>query len=221
MAISLASAVRVLGRNRRISLHSFDVAAPDRVVVNPIVRSDAQYPLDLAELFGVALGFGLSAPACLAILDLVHGSARELQPASAHWEWLVPPGALPGLILPSWTVNWTDFSSRLTPHAASELACGLVPIPILIAGLITHGRELVKKIKWELVLLLLVLLLSMIPTAGLFRWSFRWLPFFHLVLAICAAEALRVRSGSAIPATAALALVVLTAIAISILRADG
>jgi hypothetical protein len=87
--------------------------------------------------------------------------------------------------------------------------------------LITHGRELVKKIKWELVLLLLVLLLSMIPTAGLFRWSFRWLPFFHLVLAICAAEALRARSGSAIPATAALALVVLTAIAMSILRAAG
>ena len=49
-------------------------------------------------LFGVALGFGLSAPAWLAILDLVHGSARELQPASAHWQWLVPPAALPGLI---------------------------------------------------------------------------------------------------------------------------
>ncbi len=125
----------------------------------------------LPMLFGVALGFGLSAPACLAILDLVHGSARELQPASAHWEWLVPPGALPGLILPSWTVNWTDFSSRLTPHAATELACGLVPIPVLIAGLITRGRELFKKIRWELILLILVLLLSMIPTAGLFRWS--------------------------------------------------
>jgi hypothetical protein len=175
----------------------------------------------LPMLFGVALGFGLSAPACLAILDLVHGSARELQPASAHWEWLVPPAALPGLILPSWTMNWTDFSSRLTPHAATELACGLIPIPVLIAGLITRGRELVKKIRWELILLILVLLLSMIPTAGLFRWSFRWLPFFHLVLAICAAEALRVRSGSAIPATAALALVVLTAIAMSILRAGG
>ena len=175
----------------------------------------------LPMLFGVALGFGLSAPACLAILDLVHGSARELQPASAHWEWLVPPGALPGLILPSWTVNWTDFSSRLTPHAATELACGLVPIPILIAGLITRGRELVKKIRWELILLILVLLLSMIPTAGLFRWSFRWLPFFHFVLAICGAEALRVRSGSLIAPTAALALVVLTAIAMSILRAAG
>ena len=30
----------------------------------------------------------------------------------------------------------------------------------------------------------------MIPTAGVFRWSFRWLPLLHLVLALCAAEAL-------------------------------
>src|SRR6266508_3290224 len=33
----------------------------------------------LPMLVGVALGFGLSAPAWLAILDLVHGSTRELQ----------------------------------------------------------------------------------------------------------------------------------------------
>src|SRR5207244_13547126 len=43
--------------------------------------------------------------------------------------------------------------------------------------------------KWELVLLLVVLLLAMLPTAGIFRWSFRWLPLFHLVLAVCGAEA--------------------------------
>ena len=33
-------------------------------------------------LVGVALGFGLSAPAWLALLDLVRGSARELQSAA-------------------------------------------------------------------------------------------------------------------------------------------
>src|SRR5213080_4490503 len=76
----------------------------------------------LPMLFGVALGFGLSAPAWLAILDLLQGSARELQSSSAHWQWLVPPAALPGLILPSWTVNWTDFSSKNVPHTATELA---------------------------------------------------------------------------------------------------
>jgi hypothetical protein len=177
-------------------------------------------------LFGVALGFGLSAPAWLAILDLIQGSARELQPAKAHWQWLVPPAALPGLILPSWTVKWTDFSSRLISHTATELACGLVAPTALIAGFVWRGRALVRQIGWELLLLLLVLLLSMLPTAGLFRWSFRWLPFFHLVLAICAAEVLRSfedsrSQGWASPATTTLALVILTAISVSIFRTAG
>jgi hypothetical protein len=172
-------------------------------------------------LFGVALGFGLSAPAWLAILDLVQGSARELQPAKAHWQWLVPPAALPGLILPCWTVKWADFSNRYLAHTATELACGLVAPAALISGVVWRARALVRQIKWELVLLLLVLLLSMIPTAGLFRWSFRWLPFFHLVLAICAAEALHLRPGSPVPATAALGLTGITAIAMLILRTTG
>src|SRR5207244_3321017 len=172
-------------------------------------------------LSGVALGFGLSAPAWLAILDLVQGSARELQAARAHWQWLVSPAALPGLILPCWTVNWADFSNRYLPHTTMELACGLVAPAALIGGLAWRGRVVVTQIKWELVLLFLVLLLSMIPTAGLFRWSFRWLPFFHLVLAICAAEALLVRPGSSIPAIAALVLSAITAIAMLILRTTG
>lgn len=175
----------------------------------------------LPMLLGVALGFGLSTPAWLALLDHVHGSARELQSPTAHWQWIVPPTALPGLILPCWTVNWADFSSRYLPHTATELACGLVAPAALIGGLIWHKRMLVKQIKWELVLLLLVLLLCMIPTAGLFRWSFRWLPFFHVVLAICAAQALRVQPGSRIPATAALALTALIAILMLVVRATG
>ena len=170
---------------------------------------------------GLVLGFGLSAPAWLALLDLVQGSARELQSAAAHWQWRVPPASLPGLILPSWTVNWTDFSSRSRPHAAAELACGLVAPAALIAGLVWRGRQLVRHIKWELVLLLIVLLLCMTPTAGLFRWSFRWLPFFHLVLAICAAEALRLKPGSPTPATTALGLVVLIGIAALIFHIAG
>jgi hypothetical protein len=189
---------------------------------------------------GVLLGFGLSAPAWLALLDYVQGSARELQPASAHWQWIVPPASLPALILPAWTVKWTDFSSHLVPHTATELACGLVPIAVLVVGLIGRGRALIRQIRWDLFLLLLVLLLSMMPTAGVFRWSFRWLPFFHLILAICAAEELQILQNSRsslrwpgssafaeatankpTPATAALALVVLAAIMMSILRAGG
>src|SRR6266480_3581105 len=104
----------------------------------------------LPILVGVALGFGLSAPAWLALLDLVQGSARELQSAAAHWQWRVPPAALPGLILPSWTVNWTDFSSRSRPHTAAELACGLVAPAALIAGLAWRPRLVVSRIRWEL-----------------------------------------------------------------------
>ncbi len=89
---------------------------------------------------------------------------------------------------------------------------------------------LVRRLKWELILLLVVLLLCMIPTTGLFRWSFRWLPFFHLILALCAAETLQMLPatrlslrwpGSATRATTALALIVLTAITMSILRTGG
>src|SRR5205809_344714 len=172
-------------------------------------------------LVGVALGFGLSAPAWLALLDLVRGSARELQSAAAHWQWRVPPAALPGLILPSWTVNWTDFSSRNLLHTAAELACGLVAPAALVAGLVWRGRPLVRRMKWELILLFVVLALCMTPTAGLFRWSFRWLPFFHLILAICAAEVLHTILPSTIAAITALALVVLTGIAASIFQTSG
>src|SRR3954468_3520048 len=141
-------------------------------------------------LFGVALGFGLAAPAILALLSYVHGSAREAQPVSAHWQWIVPPSSLPALILPSWTVRWADFSTRYMPHTGTELAAGLVAPATLLSALPTNARSLFRRLGWELALLVVVLLIAMLPTAGLFRWSFRWLPFFHLVLAICAAESL-------------------------------
>lgn len=164
----------------------------------------------LPMLLGVVLGFGISAPAWLALFDYVHGSARETQPSAAHWQWIIPLRALPGLILPSWTVNWADFSTRYRPHTATELACGIVPAPVLLAGFIWRGRLLVRQLKWEFILLVFVLLLSMLPMFGFFRWSFRWLPFFHLLLAICAAEVLKIRPGSPTFAATFLSLVVVT-----------
>jgi hypothetical protein len=175
----------------------------------------------LPMLVGVALGFGLSAPAWLALLDLVQGSARELQSPAAHWQWRVPPAALPGLISPWWTVNWTDFSSRNLPHAATELACGLVAPAALVAGFVWRAQQLVRRLKWELILLLVVLLLCMTPTAGLFRWSFRWLPLFHMVLAVCAAEVFQTGLPSKVAAITALSLVALTGIAALIFHTTG
>lgn len=140
---------------------------------------------------GVLLGFGLAAPAWLAICDYVRGSAREVQDSTMHFQWVVPIGALPCLVLPSWTVRWADFYTRMLPHTGTELACGFVAPIAFLTGLVTYGRAFVRVMKWELGLLLVVLILSMIPSVSVFRWSFRWLPFMHVILALCGAEALR------------------------------
>lgn len=141
-------------------------------------------------LGGIILGLGLSAPAWLALLDYIHGSARTVQDSAEHFQWRVPFTALPGFVIPNWTVNWADFSSRLMPHTATELACGLVPPVALLAGLIRFRRNLFRLIGWDIGLLVVTLVLCLLPTAGVFRWSFRWLPLVHLVLALCAATSL-------------------------------
>ncbi|HUE40514.1 MAG TPA: hypothetical protein VMO75_01155, partial [Chthoniobacterales bacterium] len=99
----------------------------------------------LPMLGGVALGFGVSAPAWLAIFDYVQGSGRSLQSAGAHWQWIVPWRALPAFILPCWTVNWVDFSTRYRPHAGTELACGLAAPAALLAGFLWRPRLLVRR----------------------------------------------------------------------------
>src|SRR6185312_282951 len=96
----------------------------------------------------------------------------------------------------------------------------------VIAALFNHGGTFVKKFRWEFLLLLLLLLLCLLPTAGVFRWSFRWLPFFHLVLALCAAEALHElaqdrHSIFARPGTIAFVLLAILAITLSIFHLGG
>ena len=158
-------------------------------------RLSSVWPL----LIGIALGFGLAAPAWLALLDYMHGSARAVQDNAEHFQWRLPVAALPGFVIPNWTVNWADFSSRLMPHTAGELACGLVPPVALLGGLIIFRRTLVRRIRWDLALLVVALILCMLPTAGAFRWSFRWLPLVHVVLALCAAESLQLFGSSRSP----------------------
>src|SRR5262249_23615575 len=50
--------------------------------------------------------------------------------------------------------------------------------------------SLLRTFRWEWGLLALVLFLATFPSPGNFRWSFRWLPLFFLVLALLAAHAL-------------------------------
>ena len=155
MAIPLAGAVCLSARDGRISLHGFDAAAPDwSHGWSDQVRLSGKLGSILAVLpmlVGVALGFGFPPPRGWRFLIWF-----KVQPASCNRPQRIGSGAFhrrlcPGLILPSWTVNWTDFSSRSRAHTAAELACGLVAPAALIAGLVWRARQLVRQIKWELV----------------------------------------------------------------------
>ncbi|MDQ6912128.1 MAG: hypothetical protein M3128_04570 [Verrucomicrobiota bacterium] len=146
---------------------------------------------------GWLLGLGLSAPAWMSLLEYTPGSRRSVERFIPN-QWLVPFKALPGFVVPSWTVNWHQFEAKIGPHHAVELACGLAPIVILIAVACTIPKRLVSKLRWELGLLALVLILCLLPTPGIFRFSFRWLPLFHLVLALSAAEAYRLWQGEVV-----------------------
>ncbi|MEW6729715.1 MAG: hypothetical protein AB1489_00125 [Acidobacteriota bacterium] len=135
------------------------------------------------------LGLGLAAPALLMLIEYSHHTVRLKITPIAPWMWVVPILSLPGLILPSFTVNWMTFLGW-RPHASVELACGLAPAVILLAVLIVLRKKFIEKVRWELGLFAITLLLSISPSSFPFRWSFRWLSLLHLLLTILAAEGL-------------------------------
>jgi hypothetical protein len=144
-------------------------------------------PLAMAGL----LGSGLTAPAWWLLLEAAMMSPRwgwgpVLQPA-----WIVPWSAWPGLVLPSFVTPWPYYSGEYIPHASLEMACGLVPIAALVAALFFQTRDTLRKLRWELVLLVVCVLVASLPSVGQFRWSFRWLSLVHLVLALTGAAALQ------------------------------
>ena len=141
---------------------------------------------------GWVLGLMLSAPAWLSLLEAVHGSGRSQEGVGAgNLAWTVPWRSLPGLILPNWTVQWSDFANKPCTHYALELAGGFVPLVGLAAGVVLGRRRAWRALRWDLGLLGTVLMLCLLPSPGLFRWSFRWLPLFHLTLALVGGQALQ------------------------------
>ena len=148
-------------------------------------RAAALGPLALGWVFGL----GLSAPAWLSLLEAIHGSARAAGVGTGNAAWTVPLSALPGLILPNWSTNWHNFADRPALHGAVELAGAFVPAVALIAGFACRRGRLWRVCRWDLSLLGVVLLLCLLPSPGVFRWSFRWLPLLHIILALAGARA--------------------------------
>ncbi|HVE71255.1 MAG TPA: YfhO family protein [Thermoanaerobaculia bacterium] len=158
-----------------------------------------------------AVGLGLSAPAVLMLLEYFPYTARDHSATLVESIWSVPPAGLFGLVIPAFAATWKVFDGAM-PHPAVELLGAFVPLAALLAG---ARRDFVRRHVPELALLMMLVVLMLLPSAGPFRWSFRWLPLFHLVLAICGAAAFRPPAGGLKPAAPrfALGLVLVTAVA--------
>ncbi|HEX6085743.1 MAG TPA: YfhO family protein, partial [Thermoanaerobaculia bacterium] len=118
--------------------------------------------------------------------------------------WFVPPAGFFGLVVPAFAATWKVFAGSL-PHPSVELLGAFVPLAAIVAG---ARRDFLRRHLPELTLLAVLLVLMLLPSAGPFRWSFRWLPLFHLVLALLGAVTLQKRA-----AKFALGLIALTAAA--------
>ncbi|MEW6729712.1 MAG: hypothetical protein AB1489_00110 [Acidobacteriota bacterium] len=135
------------------------------------------------------IALGLAAPALLMLIEYSKSTLRLKTDLALQNILLVPKIGLLGLILPAITLpRFTFIGWQL--HTMTELACGLAPAVLLITSLLLLGRKYINKLRWEVGLFAIVLLLSISPSLWVFRWSFRWLPLFHLLLALLAAEGL-------------------------------
>jgi hypothetical protein len=146
-------------------------------------RISALWPMAASWL----VGLGLSAPAWLSLLDYIPNSDRAHGAHVVAQAWTLPWSALPGLVIPAWTSHWRDFAGRLAPHTALELAGGLVPLALIVSrGRIRKATTEHTLFRWDLALVFAVLVLCALPSASVFRWSFRWLPLLHLALSLAA-----------------------------------
>jgi hypothetical protein len=145
------------------------------------------WPIAASWMFGL----GLSAPALLMLAEYVKSSIRGETGLILQRTWVVPLSSLPGLILPSIEVPWIVFDGLPRDHISVELASGLAPFIAFLTALFLLRKKYIKAIGWELALFLIIFILTISPSFSLFRWSFRWLPFLHLLIALLGAEAIK------------------------------
>lgn len=141
------------------------------------------------RLFALAIAWGtaagLSAPAWLNFLEFLPHTFRAANSSIWQWEWLVPVWSLPALALPTLVVSWNTFGA-MTPHIPLELINGLFPVGVALL-LLSRGRWR-QALRWELGLVIGLFMVCCLPSLGMFRWSFRWLPVAHLALMLVAGK---------------------------------
>lgn len=166
--------------------HAFSVVMLGLITLMLLARAGRRSFGPLAAAWG--LGLLLSAPAWLMLVEYQRNSARADWGWAWQLSWVVPWRAWLAIGLPTLMTEWRGFWDQVIPHYGIEFAGALLPAAVLLAMLVRHGRNAWARWKWELALLGVTVLLASVPLIGSFRWSFRFLPLFHLVLALLGAE---------------------------------
>lgn len=150
----------------------------------------------LPASWGLALA--LASPAILALVEYHSFTVRDNTWTGVSLLWRVPVSAFGGMINPGMPAEWNHFDveyqSDLGPDGlrhSCEVFCGLTPCVALLAMLFRRRTEFICRRRWELALLAFVAFLCHSGAAGAFRWSFRWLPLFHLCMALLGGFALQ------------------------------
>jgi hypothetical protein len=141
----------------------------------------------------------LSVPALACLVEYTRGAVRtDFDQTSSMWT--VPLAALEGLVAPRSLSTWNVFGRlELLPNVA--LANGVLPILILPGALLALPSAERRRLVPLLAFALFVLVISLLPSFSRVRWSFRWLPLFHLLLGLVVALSLGRRQGIASVAT--------------------
>jgi hypothetical protein len=136
-----------------------------------------------------AIGLGLSAPAWMMFLEYIPSTARgQGNQVWFYTGWMVSLDSLTAFLFPHVTI--APIWDVRKPHVPVELFGGLVPLVILAAALIREGRAAFRALRWEWGLCAFLFVLAASPSIGNFRYSFRWLALFFLVLALIAGHTL-------------------------------
>ncbi|HTQ48180.1 MAG TPA: hypothetical protein VMI75_35735 [Polyangiaceae bacterium] len=135
----------------------------------------------------VALGVALAAPALLCLRAFAPSTLRA-EMHGLDWVRHVPWSALPALALPALRADWSGFDGG--PRPSIELSSGGLVLGLVVAALVARRRAFVRAVRWELGLMAVSAALMLAPSLAPMRWSFRWLPLFHLALGLVAGQAL-------------------------------
>jgi hypothetical protein len=172
---------------------------PYALIMGALVAGREFIPLLLQRRWHVAsafilagfLGIGLSAPAWLALVELMHGSSRESWGAITHDSWKVPWLAWTALFLPALESKWCTFFLTWQRHVTVEMIAGMIPTAACLAAIIHSRGHFVFRHLGDILFLAVIVALASAPGFGSFRWSFRLLPIFFLVLGLLGAAAVR------------------------------